>query len=151
MLYLDTSLVVALITREAHTDDAQRWLQDQPPGKTAVSDWVVTEVASALSIKQRSGDLDGVARSQADRAFQRLRHEVFDVLAVPRAAFTTAAGFVSRAELSLRAGDALHLAIAADRHASLCTCDVRQADAGRQLGLQTQLLFSDDEGMTRSV
>ncbi len=143
MLYLDTSLVVALITREARSAAAQDWLQEQAAGETAVSDWVIVEVSSALSIKQRTGDLHEVERSQAEQAFQRLSREVFDVLPVPRAAFAAAAGFAARQELSLRSGDALHLAISAHRDVRLCTLDARQAHAGRRLGLQTVLLFSN--------
>jgi uncharacterized protein len=61
---------------------------------------------------------------------------------VPRVAYASAATFAARDELSLRAGDALHLAISAERQARLCTVDLRQAAAGGQLGLESVLLFS---------
>ena len=144
MLYLDTSLVVALVTREARTGLAQAWLQEQATGETVISDWVTVEVSSALSIKERSRDMNEMDRARAERAFRRLSREVFEVLPVPRGAFASAASFSARAELSLRASDALHLAIAAERQAGLCTLDVRQAEAGRRLGLESVLLFADD-------
>jgi len=144
MLYLDTSVVIALITRETYTDVAQVWLQEQATGETAISDWVTVEVSSALSIKERTGELNELDRARAERSLRKLSREVFDVLPVPRVAFASAAMFSARAELSLSASAALHLAIASERQARLCTLDSRQADAGRQLGLASMLLFSGD-------
>ena len=140
MLYLDTSLAVTLVTAEAHTALAQDWLADQDPQHLVVSDWVLTEVASALSIKQRSGQLDEIARARAARNFAALVQATLTVLAVPRAAFTSAAAMVQRPELLLRSSDALHLAIADHHGAQVCTRDARQAEAGRRLGLRVLLL-----------
>jgi len=60
MRYLDPSLAVSLITQESFTAAAQEWLVAQSPEQVAVSDWVITEVSAALSIKQRMGTLDDV-------------------------------------------------------------------------------------------
>ncbi len=49
--------------------------------------------------------------------------------------FSDAARFVERHELSLRAGDALHLAISNYHGATLCTLDNRLAVAGPILGV----------------
>lgn len=144
MLYLDTSFVVALLAPEAHSAKALRWLEAQAPGEVAISDWVVTEASSALSLKQRTGDLDEAGRARGDRAFKRLTSEVFEVLPVPRAAFAAAATMSSRWQVGLRAGDALHVAIAAEHQRVLCTRDARQADAAHRLGLETVLLFAGD-------
>ncbi len=140
MLYLDPSLIVSLVTAEAHTAEAQDWLEGQDPVELAVSDWVVTEVASALSIKQRNGQIDDVTRARASRAFDDLARDAFSVLPVPRTAFLAAAAMAGRPELVLRSGDALHLATADHHGARLCTRDARQADAGNRLGLNVFLL-----------
>ncbi len=140
MLYLDPSLVVSLVTAEAHTAEAQDWLDDQDPDQLAVSDWVVTEVASALSIKQRNGQIDDVTRARASRAFDDLARDALSVLPVPRTAFVAAAAMAGRPELVLRSGDALHLATADHHRARLCTRDARQAEAGNRLGLNVFLL-----------
>ena len=135
MRYLDPSLVVSLITYESFTAAAQEWLADQPPAQVAVSDWVITEVSSALSIKQRTGDLDGTARRRAQTTFDVLVRDSATVLDVPRACFARAADMAGRAELGLRSGDALHLAVAQHHRVQLCTRDERQAHAGRALGV----------------
>jgi len=140
MLYLDPSLVVSLVTAEAHTAEAQDWLEDQDSSELAISDWVLTEVVSALSIKQRTGQIDDVTRARASRAFDDLARDAFSVLPVPRTAFVAAAVMAGRPELVLRSGDALHLATAAHHGARLCTRDARQADAGNRLGLNVFLL-----------
>jgi len=140
MLYLDPSLVVSLVTAEAHTAEAQDWLEDQDASELAISDWVFTEVMSALSIKQRTGHIDDVTRARASRAFADLARDAFSVLPVPRTAFVAAAAMAGRPELVLRSGDALHLATADHHSARLCTRDARQADAGNRLGLNVFLL-----------
>lgn len=143
MLYLDTSLVVALITAEPYTEQAQDWLRAQTAGDPTISDWVTTEVASALSLKERAGTLSAADRDRAEETYRMLQQDVFEVVEVRPLAFTQAAAFAGRAELSLRSGDALHLAIAAENRARLCTRDRTQALAGRQLGLDVFLLGAE--------
>ena len=70
MIYCDTSLIVTAITAEAQTGTAQRWLAEHEMSGLCASLWVETEVASALSQKQRSGLL---TLAQRDTAFDRWR------------------------------------------------------------------------------
>src|SRR5690242_10170752 len=56
MLYLDTSVVVSLLTTEPATVAVTEWfteLRELPVS----SDWLLTEFASAISIKIRTGQL----------------------------------------------------------------------------------------------
>jgi hypothetical protein len=62
------------------------------------------------------------------------------VAAVTEAHFKRAAQFASDHKLGLRAGDALHLAIASDQGAILCTLDKRLAGAGKALGFASRLI-----------
>jgi predicted nucleic acid-binding protein len=140
MLYLDTSLVVSLIAVEPSTSAAQQWLGEQGVEELVISDWVITEASSALSMIQRVTGLDGHARSRAERNLQALTAAVLGNLPVTRQAFRTAATTAGRADLSLRAGDALHLAVAAEHGARVATRDARQAEAGNRLGLDVFLL-----------
>jgi predicted nucleic acid-binding protein len=140
MLYLDTSLVVSLIAAEPSTSAAQQWLGEQGEEELVISDWVVTEASSALSMIQRVTGLDEQARSRAERNLQALTAAVLGNVPVTRQAFRTAATTAGRADLSLRAGDALHLAVAAEHGARVATRDARQAEAGNRLGFDVFLL-----------
>jgi predicted nucleic acid-binding protein len=140
MLYLDTSLLVATLTNEAETERMQHWLGQQPADDFAISDWVVTEFSSTLSIKLRAGRIEAAHRAAALATFTRLATDSFTVVPVSRLQFRTAARFVEQPMLGLRAGDALHLAICADHGATLCTLDRRLNHAGSALGVKTMLL-----------
>ena len=72
--------------------------------------------------------------------FARLCADSFLVVPVSRSQFRTAARFADQHQLSLHAGDALHLAVCADHGATLCTLDRRLSDAGPALGIKTKLL-----------
>lgn len=140
MHYVDTSLLVAALLNEKSTAVAQRWLSEQPAGQLAISDWVATEFSAALSVKLRAGDLEPPHRSEVLAFFTRLTEASFQMLPVSRRDFQTAARFADQHLSGLRAGDALHLAVAANHGASLHTLDKRLADAGQALGVDTVLL-----------
>ena len=52
MIYLDTSVVVALLTPEASSPGALEWLE-QCRDTLISSDWLITETHSALGLKQQ--------------------------------------------------------------------------------------------------
>lgn len=138
--YLDTSLLVAALTVETATDRVHLWLETQPAAEYHISDWTATEASSAFALKQRSGQITASERAQALTLFHRLQRESLITLTVLSAHFQIAARFLDASNHGLRAGDALHLAIAGEQGLRLVTLDRRMAEAGLALGIETQLL-----------
>jgi uncharacterized protein len=139
-LYVDTSVLVAALTREADTARMQKWLASQAAGTLSISAWIATEFSAALSLKLRARDIDAAHRANALAMFATLCEESFAMLDVSALSFRAAALFADQAPLGLRAGDALHLAICAQHGAQLCTLDRRLSAAGPPLGVKTALL-----------
>jgi predicted nucleic acid-binding protein len=137
--YLDTSLLVAVLTNEAETSRMQAWLASQPVEDLAISEWVATEFSAALSIKVRAGVIDAAHRAEVLAMFVRLRADSLVTLPISSVELRTAAHFADQYTLGLRASDALHLAICAGHGATLCTLDRRLSEAGPALGVRTQL------------
>jgi uncharacterized protein len=97
-------------------------------------------LSSALAIKLRTGQNDLMQRASALAAFNKLVAESLNLLPVTAGHFRSASQFVDHHTLGLRAGDALHLAVAAAQGASVYTLDRRLADAGPVLGVPTHIL-----------
>lgn len=141
MHYLDTSVLVSVLTaNERASSRARAWLDRQPPDDLAISDWVVAEFSAALSIKLRTGALVETQRARALALFTDISAASLRMLAVNASHFRIAARFCDQAASGLRAGDALHLAIALDHGARLHSLDRRQVEAAASFGVQAQLI-----------
>lgn len=133
-LYLDTSAIVALLAAEPASERFQEWLSARQSDGLATSRWTEAEVASALSLKVRTGEFTIAQRAEAAAGWRSWREGLL-MLNVEAAAFETAAAFASRPDLGLRAGDALHLAVAAAAGCALVTLDERMAKAAPEVGV----------------
>ncbi len=140
MLYFDTSILVPLLIPESSSDAVEAFIRGIPSGSAlVVSQWGRVEFASVLSRLARMRELDrAVATACADR-FDALIAESFDLVMPGSADFERCWDFLCRFDTGLRAGDALHLAIAANIKASVVyTLDKGMLDAGRLLGLPVE-------------
>lgn len=140
MRYLDTSILVAAFTREPRTSDMQAWLAAQPVDTLCISEWTLTEFSSALSMKVRLEILTLRERASVLATFAALREASFTTLPVSPTDYRIAAHFADHYSTGLRAGDALHLAIAYNHGLELCSLDKTLALAAEPLGAQAQLL-----------
>lgn len=111
MVYVDTSALVALIVNEPHSAAVARWYS-RAKDELVSAVWCVTEFASALGIKQRTGQIDKRQAAAAWDRFGRLAAGDLRLLPLEAALFHRAAALTLDGGSSLRAGDALHLACA---------------------------------------
>ncbi len=111
MVYVGTSALVPLFLNEPHSAAAARWYATEKSELVAAA-WCVTEFASALGIKKRTGAIDTQQAQAAWTRFERMAAADLRLLAVTPANFHRAAELVLDAASALRAGDALHLACA---------------------------------------
>jgi predicted nucleic acid-binding protein len=138
--YTDTSILVAALTTEARTRRAERFLTGAGRGALSISEWVVAEFSSALSMKLRLGTIGLEARRAGLEALGLMIEQSLMLLPVTSSHFRTAARFADQHQLGLRAPDALHLAVAAEQGAVLCTLDKRLVSAGTALGVASRLV-----------
>jgi predicted nucleic acid-binding protein len=124
MLYVDTSVLVALCTNESKTADVMKWYSNCTD-ELASAAWCVTEFASAMGLKQRTGQLTESQARSAWIQFERICANDLELLPVDVMTFHKAAMLTMDASAALRAGDALHLACAMEAKANgLVTLDV---------------------------
>jgi predicted nucleic acid-binding protein len=142
MLYVDTCVLLAALTPEAHSGSAAAFLE-QATAPLAISPWSATELHSALGLKVRTKAL---SPSQAEAVLQGFERNLVPgllVLEVEPQDFRNANACLRGWTTALRAADALHLAIASGRGATLCSLDAPFVMAAQQLGLDAQLIGAD--------
>lgn len=116
MVYVDTSVLVALYTKETKSADVSRWYATCTDELISAV-WCVSEFASALGIKRRTGQVSDAEAQAAWMQFERMCANDLQLLPVEPGTFHRAAILTLDAASGLRAGDALHLAAALDAKA----------------------------------
>ena len=137
MVYLDTSVAVPLFVAEPSSDQVDRWISAcEIP--VVSSDWIVTEFASALSIKVRAGSHNAKDANAAWRSFETFCQSGLRLAPVSRQAFAAAAKMVREPTRGLRSGDALHLAVALEIGAkTIATLDTTMAGNAKRMKMNT--------------
>lgn len=136
MFYIDTSVWVSAITEEPKSGNVWLWFEKFAAEKFAISDWVVTEFSSALSVKIRTGQITMEQRASALREFSATVNDSLQILPIRSGHFQSAALFADNHLTGLRAADALHVAVAADYGAIICSLDSTMTKAASLLGLE---------------
>lgn len=136
MIYVDTSVIVPLLTSEPKTRAVISWfagLRDTP----TCADWLLTEFHSALSIKLRTGQISEANAKRVRKEFELLTEGGLRIVPVSRNAFRHAAKMVQKHDRCLRSGDSLHLAVALELAASqMATLDATLAANAKRNGIE---------------
>ena len=137
MIYVDTSVLVALMVNESKSAAVSRWY-GACTDEMVSAIWCVTEFASALGIKQRTGQIDSDEARAAWLRFERLCANDIKLLTIEPATFHRGAVLMLDAATGLPAGDSLHLAAALDAKAKqMATLDEVLANNAKRLKLKT--------------
>jgi uncharacterized protein len=135
MIYVDTSALVPLFIREPKSEAIIAWLESSGE-RLAISEWSLVEFASAAAIKVRTGQaVANLVKQATTRVHEFARKHC--MVAVPgREEFRRAAELAGDDTLNLRAGDALHLAIAVRLSAQGILClDDAMIESAKSLGM----------------
>lgn len=139
MVYLDTSFLAPLVIAEDTSDAVEAYLLKMAPGDLVTSLWTRVELASLISRKQRMGELSEVQAAGVRAEFTRTLSESFEMLTPSPADYSMAEELLAHHKTGLRAGDALHLAVASNQGGlEVLTLDQGLIKAAKQLGLKAK-------------
>jgi predicted nucleic acid-binding protein len=140
VLYFDTSFLAPLILPEATSDKIAAFMRRLPAEEFTVSHWTRVEFSSLIAREVRMGGLDVRAAARADVRFEFMVDESFSVLLPNADDFSLAKRYLGRFETRLRAGDALHLAVANNHRAAVIySLDKTLLQAGKVLDLPVSM------------
>jgi uncharacterized protein len=144
MLYLDTSVLVALFSQESGSDLGQQLLDDWlSAGRSAVcSDWAAAELRCAIAAKHRANLISASDLPLIALALDGLCADKLEAAAtLPSDVVRAGELAIARPAMRLRAGDALHIAIAARLGVThFLSFDQDQAAAARQVLVGVKVL-----------
>lgn len=134
MLYFDTSFLAPLILEESSSTKIEAFFAKLKADELYVSHWTRVEFASLIAREVRMGGLTEPDALLVIGQFDELVAESFQVLAPAVADYELAKAYIQHFATKLRAGDALHLAIASNHGAkSLYTLDAGLLNAAKLL------------------
>jgi uncharacterized protein len=127
--YIDTCVIISAVQVDAHTERICDWLSKRRASELVTSDWTLTETPSALGRLVRMKDISAEAAQTKWRDVQTWLADEFHVETPISSDFRKAAEYQTAWSLGLRAGDALHLAIADRLGITVVTTDYILAQA----------------------
>lgn len=136
MVYIDTSALVPIFIQEPKSEAVIDWVENAGE-RLAISEWSMVEFASAAAIKVRTKQITAILARQASLRLYDFAQKHLAIAVPGREEFHRAVGLASNDSLKLRAGDALHLAIAASLNAGRVLClDQAMAESAKALGMK---------------
>lgn len=136
MLYFDTSFIAPLYIPEPNSDEVRQLTYNLAQQYIAISEWTCVEFSSMVARRVRMRQLGESAAQGLLTAFERISHTQFAVLTPSQADYRLADLLLRNFTTGLRAGDALHLAIAKNHGAShIYSLDQGLIKAAAMLGL----------------
>jgi len=140
MLYFDTSFLVPLLVPEDTSERVDAFFSGLAADtELAVSEWTRVEFGSVLSRLVRMEQMSRLNAQKCASHLEKLLEQSFDVITPEKADYDRCWHYLVRFDNSLRAGDALHFAVAANRVAeAVYTLDEGMLSAGLRLGLSVQ-------------
>jgi uncharacterized protein len=140
MCYFDTSFLTPLIREEKTSSRVARFMAGLTAGELAISQWTEVEVASLLARHVRMGAIQSDEAREVDALFENIVRRSFVVLSPGGSDYALARRYLRNTDTGLRAGDALHLAIAANHQADdIYSLDKTMIKAGNILGLPVSI------------
>jgi predicted nucleic acid-binding protein len=140
VIYFDTSFLAPLVLPESTSDKIAAFVRRLPVEGLTVSHWTRVEFSSLIARDVRMSVLDAAAGARADARFEAMVDASFAVLLPNADDFGLAKRYLGKFNAGLRAGDALHLAIAGNRQAAaIYSLDKGLLMAGRLLDLPVSM------------
>jgi predicted nucleic acid-binding protein len=140
VIYFDTSFLAPLVLPESTSDKIAAFVRRLPVEELTVSHWTRVEFSSLIARDVRMSVLDAAAGARADARFEAMVDASFAVLLPSADDFGLAKRYLGKFNTGLRAGDALHLAIAGNRQAeAFYSLDKGPLMAGRLLDLPVSM------------
>ena len=134
-LYLDTCVLVSLFHNDSGYAAAEIWLAASGQPSLWISHWVLVEFASATALRMRRRELSSSRATRIQEELENFRRERLGLLEPCAEDFLLARRWiVEERNLSLRAGDGLHLAVAHRHRLPLVSADQSLLAAAHQLG-----------------
>ncbi|MDP8566278.1 type II toxin-antitoxin system VapC family toxin [Methylophilus aquaticus] len=139
MCYVDTSVIVAMLTHEPKSAVCIEWFKNQKqlPQST---DWLIAEFNSAISLKLRTGQLQAEQATAILQTFETLISGGIKLLPINREIYSQA-GALIRSHPNLRAGDALYLSVALGAGIKeFVTLDNNQSKTAQEMGFSCEVM-----------
>jgi uncharacterized protein len=141
MIYFDTSFIAPAFIEEQKSEWVTSKLQTLADEKLTLSQWGHVEFASLIARRVRMKEISASDAAFILHSFEEVATDSFTILIPTVMDFNLASSLLQCPCTGLRAGDALHLAIAKNHNVkTFCTLDKEFIKAIKQLNIPLNLV-----------